>query len=213
MHARRRDRARKPARRRPFRDPKSIILIVCEGARTEPDYFQGFAEAHRNPRIEVRIAGEHGVPLTLVTSARDHKNRAEDDAQRERDQNLAYDSVWCVFDVDEHPRIADARQMARDNEIELAISNPCFELWLLLHLRANPGMRDRAAIQRMLVKHVPEYKKRVDFAVFSVGYREAVRRAEQLDKLAQGDPECNPTTGVYKLTRVIEEGGMKSGPA
>jgi hypothetical protein len=175
--------------------------------RTEPDYFNGFAKTYRNPRIHIKIAGEHGVPLTLVANAKAHKSSAEDDARRERDQNLAFDSVWCVFDVDDHPNIPDARQMARDNGIEVAISNPCFELWLLLHLRESPGMNDRAAIQRMLVRHMPDYDKGVDFARISEGYRDAVRRAEQLDKLAQGDPERNPTTGVYRLTRIIEEGG------
>ena len=39
MHIRRRDRDRRPARPAPFRDPEPIILIVCEGERTEPDYF------------------------------------------------------------------------------------------------------------------------------------------------------------------------------
>jgi RloB-like protein len=206
----RRDRARKPARRPAFRDPKPVILIVCEGVRTEPDYFKGFAKAFRNPRIEVRIAPEHGVPLTLVTNAKDHKHRAESAARKEGDQNLAYDSVWCVFDVDEHPNIPDARQMARDNRIELAISNPCFELWLLIHFRDSPGLRDRTATQRMLLKHVPGYKKGVDFAFFSEGYRDAVSRAERLDRVAQGDPERNPTTGVYRLTRMIEEGGANN---
>ena len=110
MHTRRRDRDRKPARRQPFRDPKPIILIVCEGERTEPDYFKGFAEACRNPRIQVRIAPEHGVPLTLVTNAKGYKNGAEAAAKKEGDQNLAYDSVWCVFDVDEHPKIESPRR-------------------------------------------------------------------------------------------------------
>ncbi len=39
----RRDRDRRPGRRAPFREPKPVILIVCEGERTEPEYFEGFA--------------------------------------------------------------------------------------------------------------------------------------------------------------------------
>jgi len=47
----------------------------------------------------------------LVTTARDLKEEAARDAVGERDDNLRYDEVWCVFDVDEHPRISEARQM------------------------------------------------------------------------------------------------------
>ena len=47
----------------------------------------------------------------------------------EEDDNLRYDSVSCVFGVDDHPHIPDATAMARDKGIELAVSNQCFELW------------------------------------------------------------------------------------
>ncbi|MGH3940412.1 MAG: RloB family protein, partial [Pseudonocardiaceae bacterium] len=43
---------------------------------------------------------------------------------------------WCVFDVEwpkNHPNLKQAIQLARDHNIRLAISNPCFELWLILH--------------------------------------------------------------------------------
>jgi RloB-like protein len=202
----RRDRDRRPGRRPPFREPKPVILIVCEGERTEREYFEGFARAFRNSRVRIKIAHEHGVPKTLVKTAKEYKKEAADAARKEDDENLAFDGVWCVFDVDDHPQIADARQMARDNGIELAISNPCFELWLLLHFRDSPGMQHRGKICQMLSTHVPGYDKAVDFALYSEGYPHAVRRAEQLDKKAveENDAGRNPTTGVYRLTREIE---------
>ena len=141
-------------------------------------------DACRNPRVRIEIAPEHGVPRTLVIIARDHKKRAEKAAKQERDENLAYDSVWCVFDVDDHPNLPDAQQMARDNRIDLAISNPCFELWLLLHFRESPGMQPRETIRKMLSSHVPGYDKRVEYPAFSGGYRHAIERAKQLKNLA-----------------------------
>jgi len=135
----RRNRDRRPGRRPPFRDPKPTVLIVCEGDVTEPEYFLGFRSACRNTRVKIRIADTHGVPMTLVETAKGYKSEAEEEAAREKDDNLAYDSVWCVFDIDEHPHVPEARQMARDSGIYLAVSNPCFELWLLLHFRDNPG--------------------------------------------------------------------------
>ena len=207
MPSRRRHRDRRPGRRPPFRDPKPIVLIICEGERSEPEYLEGFARACRNSRVRIEIASEHGAPRILVATAKDLKKRSEAAAKREGDENLAYDAVWCVFDVDEHPQIADARQMARDNGIELAISNPCFELWLLLHFRESPGMQHRARICELLSGHVPGYDKRVEFASYSAGYPQAVKRAEQMDQKAQevGEPGRNPTTGVYRLTEAIRE--------
>ena len=95
--------------------------------------------------------------------------------------------------------------MARDNGIDLAVSNPCFELWLLLHFRENPGMQHRAKVKEMLKKHVPEYAKHIDYSAFSEGYSSAVKRAEQLDKFAEDSksPGHNPSTGVYILAEFI----------
>jgi hypothetical protein len=201
----RRNRPRRPGRPAAYRDPKPTVLVVCEGEMTEPQYLQGFERHFRNARLTFEISDEHGVPMTLVRTAKRLKTEAETEAHRERDDNIAYDSVWCVFDVDEHPEVPNAREMARDNGIELAVSNPCFELWLLLHFRDNPGMKSRQEIQQMLAEHVTGYVKHVDYSTYSDGYPEAVTRATQLDAAAEldGDTGRNPTTGVYKLTELI----------
>jgi hypothetical protein len=201
----RRNRDRRPGRRPPFREPKPTILIVCEGQVTEPEYFRGFRNACRNPRVEIEIADSHGVPRTLVQTAKRHKQEAARDAAREKDDNLAYDSVWCVFDIDEHPNVPDAEQMARDNGIDLAVSNPCFELWLLLHFRDNPGMQHRATVQEMVAAYVPSYDGHVEYGVYSAGYSQAMAHAERMDLAADeaGESGRNPTTGVYKLTELI----------
>jgi RloB-like protein len=125
-----RNRYRRPGRRPAFRDPRPIMLIVCEGRNTEPQYFDQFAKFHRNSMVRVEIAPDHGVPLTVVRAAKDRRNEAINAAKREKDENLKYNSVWCVFDMDEHPHVDDAKSMARENGIHVAISNPCFELWL-----------------------------------------------------------------------------------
>ncbi len=131
--------------------------------------------ACRNPRVEIEIAPEHGVPRTVVEIAKRRKVERESESRHKRDRNLAYDAVWCVFDVDDHPAILDAKQMARSNGIDLAISNPCIELWLLLHFRESPGMRTRTKVQKMLGSYVPAYNKRVDYSTYADGYATAVK--------------------------------------
>ena len=164
-----------------------------------------FALFHRNPMIKVEIAPEHGVPLTIVRIARNKKNEAVAASKREGDVYIRFDSVWYAFDIDEHPNVPEAKALAKRNGISLAISNPCFELWLLLHLRECPGMQHRHAIQAALKSLVPDYDKKIDFEVYRDGYDKAVKRAKSLARLAQdvGEPGRNPSTNVHELTEKI----------
>lgn len=66
----RRDRNRRPARRSQFQKPKPVILIVCEGEVTEPQYLRGHANASKNPRVRIEVADEHGDPKHLVETAK-----------------------------------------------------------------------------------------------------------------------------------------------
>ena len=94
-----RNRERRPGRRPAFREPRRRILVVCEGVVTEPQYLNGLARHFRNQLVDVKIIPGGAVPLTLVKSARDLKKEADGAAKRERDVNLKYDDVWCVFDL------------------------------------------------------------------------------------------------------------------
>lgn len=200
-----RNRERRSGRRAPFREPRPRILVVCEGANTEKRYLEQFARFHWNPLVDVIVEGGKGVPLSVVRAAKERKEKALAEARRQSDEFLEYQAVWCVFDVDEHPNIPEARNLAAGNAIELAISNPCFELWLLLHHRECPGELHRRKARQMLKAHVAGYDKSVDFGDYRDGYLEAVRRAKSLDQLAErmGEPGRNPTTGVHALTEKI----------
>jgi hypothetical protein len=205
MSSDRRKRVRRPARRAATRSPKRRLLLVCEGRVTEPEYFRGFERWVRNSTVEIVFADDHGVPLTLVEQADRRNQQANERATRERDSYLRYDEVWCVFDVDEHPKLNEAVQLAQARGIELAVSNPCFELWLLLHFRESPGARHRHDLQRMLAEFLPKYDKHLDFAMLEAGVPDATRRAKRLDQDAEeeDEPGRSPTTGVYRLADSI----------
>jgi RloB-like protein len=113
-------------RRRPSREPKIRILVVCEGKKTEPLYLRQLQHHVRNPRVHVEAVGPAGVPRTVVGTAIDPRGQAADEARRQRDENLLWDEVWAVFDVDDHPNVAEAKQLATANGIHLAVSNPCY---------------------------------------------------------------------------------------
>ncbi|WET83152.1 RloB family protein [Amycolatopsis sp. QT-25] len=101
------------------------MLVVCGAEATEPGYFEGLKRARRNPALTIKIKAKRGDPDAVVKYAAGMRDRAEG----------TYDEVWCVVDVDEFD-LDRAAATARRLRIELAISNPCFEFWLLLHFEA-----------------------------------------------------------------------------
>jgi hypothetical protein len=162
--------------------------------------------------VEVVIEPGAGVPKTVVEAAVSRMKAAAKDAERQGDANLAFDEVWCVFDVDEHPKLADARVQARDNGVNVAISNPCFELWLVLHFRDQTAHIDRHGIQKACGSEqcLVGYSKRLsakEYAALAERYPEAVKRASDLDRWqgGRGKEGANPTTHVYKLTERLRE--------
>jgi len=177
---------------------------------TEPKYLEGLRRHFSAAIVELEIPEDRGDPLTLVQIARREQDDANALARRTNEPYHAYDRVWCAFDVDEHDkrRFNDAKQIAASNGIELAISNPCIELWLLLHFRENPGEHHRHHLQKMMREFVTNYDKHVDFAQLIAGYDKAVARAQRLDHEAteQGEPGRNPTTSIYVLTEAIRWG-------
>lgn len=215
MPKRARNSAQDLARRGPRREPRRRILVLCEGGETEPGYLRALRAEFRNPLIEIVIEGFGEDPKALVERALSMKKDAEREARRRDDDFLRYDEVWCVFDVDDHTRLHDARQQARDHGIELAVSNPCFELWALLHFQDQTAWLDRDRLRSFLKRHLPDYRKALPFQFLRPGYAEAVRRAEHLDQRCE-ERDCpgdNPSTGVYRLTeRIRQEGRGPTAP-
>lgn len=191
--------------------PRPHMLIVCEGKVTESTYFKDFRRWERNQLVDVVVNDEAGVPKTLVERAAELKKEAIRQARRLRDEFHKYDEVWCVFDVDSHPNLPDALQQARDNGIEIALSNPCFEVWILLHYQDQRGHLERDQAQRACRKHLPNYYKLVPFEELRAFYEDAVARATALEQwqIESGRRNGNPITRVHRLTERIRALGRE----
>ncbi len=122
------------------------------------------------------------TPKTIVQRAVDLRRQAIRDAKRRADDNLKYDEVWCVFDVDEHLLIAEAREQAQANGVEVAISNPCFEPWALLHFQDQRAHIERANVQHLCRGYVRSYEKELDYATLRPRYSDALQRAGDLER-------------------------------
>ncbi|SFT22550.1 RloB-like protein [Streptomyces harbinensis] len=177
------------------RQPRERILVFCDSDATERDYLRALVNHVANPAVTVKIRNKPCSPSQLVAYAADFRDSASED----------FDRVWCVFDVDDYPDIHRAVRSAHRLGIELAVSNPCFELWLLLHhtphTAHSTGYRQLAGL---LGKHVPGYDKaRINFLRdFAPTWEEAVDRARALAPAGR-EYEVNPATGVWSLVRLI----------
>lgn len=156
----------------------------------------------------MRIADFHGPPAKLVERAIAGRRQEERDAKRGRGQ--PYDEVWCVFDVDEHPACNDAIVRALGNDINVAVSNPCIELWFVLHYEDQMAYIDRKAAQRRSKELLRCSKSLSDEALddLTSRHREASKRARRLDDkhTKDGSPSrSNPSSNVWQLVdRMID---------
>jgi RloB-like protein len=163
------------------------VYVVCGGKRTEPDYLSALGRSRHNPAVAVTLAGKGWAPEKLVNHA---MSRMDD-----------FDQVWCVLDVDEFDLVTAVREASK-GKVRLVVSNPCFELWLLLHHENCGASLTASDVNRRLRRHVPRYDKRkLVFAHFAAGVDDAVERGRRLDAGTAVGP--NPSSGVWLLVDTI----------
>ncbi|KFI63191.1 RloB family protein [Bifidobacterium cuniculi] len=116
--------------RRSARQRKHRYLVVAGGEVTERQYFKQLESVYG---IVIDYRSYNESPSKLARQA----VRIRDEDRRDTDVD-PYECVWVVVDVDQFTDLRDAQQYCRSHGIELIISNPCFEVWLIDHVRVCP---------------------------------------------------------------------------
>ena len=202
-------------RRGPRREPKRRFVLFCEGRNTEPAYFDAIKHACSSTLIAVEIVPAVGVPMTIAERATEeagaHKRRRKDSFEEG-------DRVWAVFDRDEHPRFDEAVALCKGHGVGVARSDPCFELWLILHERDYDRSCSRHEAQRDLKRLRWEYDKDgaktpdCEDLVKRVEKAEGRAEAQLLRREQEGAPCGNPSTTVGRLTREIRDADERARP-
>ena len=128
------------------------FLIYSGGIVTEVEYFQYvrrhlFGDYVKNLRIKsgevddpVRVEADGVDPKTLVDDAAKLLYEDKKDAKKESYDPFAV--VWAVTDVDDFGKNGDKLRAAvdkgRQSGVEVIISNPCFDVWLIDHKQSCP---------------------------------------------------------------------------
>ena len=189
------------SRRQGVREIKQSFLIVCEGEKTEPDYFKAF----RMTAATVKAVGQAMNTMMLVSKAISIR---EADQKRKK----VYDQCWVVFDKDDFPAkdFNQAIQFAEKNGFRVAYSNQAFEYWFLLHYNLYTGAIHRNQYKDMLTKltGIPYSKSEgygaVMYNLLLSRQQQAINNAETvLAEISHGNPaEEESSTTVQRL--VIE---------
>ncbi len=199
-------------RRTEERNLRVYFLIVCEGEKTEPNYFKGIGKRlppHTLSIIKMDVEGAGKNTRSLVNEAVRMKNNAA----------VKYDRVWVVFDKDSFPDkdFDNAIHQARSKNIKCAWSNEAFELWYVLHFQTISHAMPREDYKQFIEK---ELKKRglKDFRyaknasdMFDIleRYGDRNEAAKRANKLLSGHADensfakMNPCTCVYQLVEEI----------
>lgn len=197
----RRQNLRNLDRRSPSRGRIKRILVVSQGTVTEKIYFEGLREFHKLNNICIKIEVQAKSPLQVVEWALKRPSIPE------------CHSVWILFDKDDFS--ADQVQQAialihaqPGSKVHCAFSNPCFDLWLLLHFENGAGAITRPEIYKRLRKHVDYYhqetNKKVFYRDFKDGIVAAIERAKKIDSVHySGGTQPPPSTCVWRLLSEI----------
>jgi len=113
-----------------------------------------------------------------------------------------------MFDIDAHPNMAEASQKAMANGIGLAISNPCLELWFILHFEDRTAYLSRHDAQSRSSELLACGKNlsRQAMGLLFDQYEDAQARAHRLDAKHEGDgspARSNPSSSVWALIESI----------
>lgn len=189
------------------RKRKPVVYIVCEGEETEIRYFRKFRSRECSIDI-VPVPSQYKSADKLVQKARS----AIGYSPYYPDEG---DVIWCVFDRDDNTdaMLSKAKQVATKEGYRIAFSNPCIEIWFLLHLtdRAAPVENCEAAIRLLKEKgRIGQYEKNSDVyellkplqeaAIARAGKRVVTLQAEHVEILSR---ESNPVTTVAELVKFL----------
>lgn len=193
-------------RKGPTRAAYPRMLIVCEGSKTEVNYFEEIRQEGRLPSVNVRV-----IHSPLGTEPK----QIVEGAEQEFDKTKGFEKIYAVFDLTYANAVAMAQarngRLKNDEKrfvsFEPVVTVPCFELWLLLHFvnQLAPIHRHDALVQ--VQHHLPGYQKanKGTYAATVDNLAVAMQRAADLKIHNSRLPGIAPYTDVHELVAILRD--------
>jgi len=197
-------------RRPSFRSPRARLLIVCEDSKSAPAYFNSLRQKLRLSTVEITVdSGTSSDPDSVVRTALKRCDETNTEARNSLYMS-EFDEVWCAFDREtpgSRPQFQSIVQFAKDSGLRLAVSNPCFEFWTLLHFEhTTRSFKDCSEVVAHLKrKHLASYRKGGDnFASVEARIEEAIERAMRILR-SRFEEFPLPCTYVHHLVKKMQD--------
>ena len=181
-----------------------LFLLSVEGAVTEQQYFNMFNSDDSIIQIECINKKNRSSPKEVLKAIK--KCLTKIDLKQD-------DEAWLIIDKDQWPYeyITDLFEWSKEKEnYYFALSNPCFEYWLLLHFEKPSGKITQKSCGVKLKRYLPDYDKNIPANKFSdENIETAISRAETQLSSLQGDWPTTTGTTVYRLIKHIKQARAK----
>jgi hypothetical protein len=175
---------------------KRLFVISTEGCVTEPQYFNMFNNDTNVLHVKV-LYNQASDPGSVLKEMKKHLKKFE----LEKD-----DQAWLVIDKDQwqDTQINPLYTWSTtDEKYGLALSNPMFEYWLLLHFEEPSGISSSKNCSDKLKRHLPGYKKRIDDKKLRPLIPGAIDRAKRQDSPPRRDWPKTTGSTVYRLVEEL----------
>jgi hypothetical protein len=162
---------RRKSKNLPYR---KIFHMFTEGNRTEACYFDILRAVADQVTIKSYPSNHKSDPTQVLAKAQ--KFIKESGLQHN-------EYVWIVVDVDNRAASLFAPLHAwekTDPRFGLAMSNPNFEYWLLLHYDDGHKVADRKSCQKRLREHLPHFEKN-QLTMDSINIKRVVKACERAE--------------------------------
>ncbi len=169
---------------------RKIALVICEG-ETEVCYINLLKSWYKSPiRIVSHIEGTKITPSLVEKRTKELKISQWDKVH-----------TFLMYDMD----VQTINEKLRKCKAEMLLSNPCFEIWLLLHAKDQKEAIETDVLIKELKKSAPMWKN-YSKSYFTDTQKSflndntdlAVARAKKLHEFQ------NPSTGIYKLIEMLK---------
>lgn len=192
---------------------RPVFHIFCEGEKTEPNYINRYKDLFCSGNASVKVEPTpKNTPVQLVQAAVQCRGS---------DSVSPLDKYWVVYDRESPGKYSEelhakARNIAKDNGINIALSNVCFEVWLLLHKQKTCAACDTCAELLRRTDFKRAFKNYEKGSACTMTREEIVAARNNARKLNESTKrgsnrewtvpsKWNPYTDVYRLLDDIDE--------
>jgi len=210
---RKKARAQDIRRAKAIRAPYAKVLIVCEGKKTEKNYFEEIKAHYELNSTNIEINTDCGsAPISVARHAIElYKNEI-------KSKKDPFDQVFCVFDRDTHTTFHQALNLISSqspkNVFKSITSTPCFEYWFLLHFGYTQqpfrGTARKSSAEQLedylRANYWPDYKKNATHA-FRDRFNELPQAkiwASQILNSSLTSGIIDPLTNVHELVDYLQ---------